>query len=58
MYDKFMYIPNTVTQNYPSVDYNQWLKRSDTQLNKPTNQNLIKVTKIVKTANRKRYYKT
>ncbi len=23
----------------PSVDYNQWLKRVDTQLNKLTNQN-------------------
>ena len=28
----------------PSVDYNKWLKRLDTQLNKPTNQNLTKST--------------
>ena len=26
----------------PSVAFNYWLKRSDTQLNEPTNQNLIK----------------
>ena len=25
----------------PSVNYNQWLKRLDTQLNEPTNQNSI-----------------
>ena len=30
-----------------SVDYNQYLKRLDTQLNEPTNQNLIKVPKVV-----------
>ena len=28
-------------QNAPAVDYNYWLKRLDTQLNKPTNQNSI-----------------
>ena len=30
----------------PSVDYNKWLKRKDTQLIEPTNQNSI--TKDVK----------
>ena len=40
-----MYIPNKDTKNYPSVDFNNWLKRLETQLNKPTNQNLIKVDK-------------
>ena len=35
------------------VDYNKWLKRLDIQLNEPTNQNLIKVSKVVKPANKK-----
>ena len=30
------------------VDYNWWLKRLDTKLNKPTKQNSIKVRKVVK----------
>ena len=34
---KLMYIPNDVTKIIPSVDYNQWLKRLNTQLDKPTN---------------------
>ena len=32
----------------PSVDYNKGLKRLDTQLNEPTNQNLIKDIKTCK----------
>ena len=36
-----------------SVDYNKWLKRLDTQLNQPTNQNSIKVPKVVKQTNKK-----
>ena len=28
-----------------SVDYNQWLKRLDAQLNEPTNKNTIRVVK-------------
>ena len=39
-----------------SVDYNLLLKLLDTQLKEPTNQNLIKVPKVVEP--RKRYYKT
>ena len=35
----------------PSVYYNYWLKRFDTQLHKPTNQNSIKVPKVVKPTN-------
>ena len=27
----------------PSVDYNQWLKRLNTEIDQPTNQNLLKV---------------
>ena len=37
----------------PSVDYNWWLKRLDTQINEPTNQYSIKVPKIVKPMNKK-----
>ena len=36
-----------------SVDYNLWLKRLDTQLIKPTNQNLLKVPKVFKPTNKK-----
>ena len=45
-----MYIPNNDTS---SVDYNWWLKRLNNQLNEPTNQNSIKVSKIVKPMNKK-----
>ena len=38
MTDKSMYIQNEATQNTPSVDYNQWLKRVDTELNDQNNQ--------------------
>ena len=37
-----MSISNDDTLNSPSIDYN-WLKRLNTQLNKLTNQNSIKV---------------
>ena len=36
-----------------SVDYNYRLKRLDTQLNELTNQNLLKVPKVVKQTNKK-----
>ena len=36
--DKLLFIPNEATQITPSVDYNQWLKREDTQLNEPISQ--------------------
>ena len=39
------------------VDYNMWLRRLDTQLDKPTNENSIKDPKVVEPTNRKRYYK-
>ena len=48
MADKLMCIPNVNTQNYSSVDYNFWMKRLDTQLNELTNQNTLKVPKVVK----------
>ena len=53
MADKLMYIPNDNTQNYPSVDYDQWLKRWTTQLNEPAYKNSIKVPKVVKATNKK-----
>ena len=37
----------------PFVDYNQWLKRLDIQLNEPINRNLIKVPKVIKPTNKK-----
>ncbi len=42
-----------------SEDYNQWLKSLGTwKLNKPNNQNSIKVPKVGKPTIKKRYYKT
>ena len=40
------------------VDYIKGLKRLDTQLNKPTNQNLLKSPKFLSQQIRKCYYKT
>ena len=37
----------------PSVDYKYWLKRWDTQLNEQTNQNSIKLPKVVRPTNKK-----
>ena len=34
------------------------MKRWHTQVDKPTNQNLVKVPKVVKPTNKKRYYET
>ena len=53
MADKLMYIPNDDIQNYPFLDYNEWLKRLDTLINEPTNQNSIKVPMVVKPTNNK-----
>ena len=52
MADKLMYIPNDDKQITP-LDYNQGLKRLVTQLNESTNQNLVKVPKVVKPTNKK-----
>ena len=48
MADKLIYIPNNDAQNYPSIDYNYLLKCLDNELNEPTNQNSIKVPKVVR----------
>ena len=42
----------------PFKDYNQWLKRLDTQLNEPKKTNSIIVPKVVKPTNNIRYYNT
>ena len=47
MAEELIYISNDVTQGR----YNQWLKRLETQLNKPTNQDSIKVIKVVMPTN-------
>ena len=36
-----------------SVDCNYWVKQLNTQLNEPTNQNSIKVPKVVRLTNKK-----
>ena len=36
---------------------NKWLKCLDTQLKEPTNQNTIKVLKVIQPTNKKPYYK-
>ena len=50
---KIMYIPMMIHKITPTVDYNLWLKRLDTQLNEPSNQNSINVPKFVKPMNKK-----
>ena len=42
-----------IQKNTPSVNYKQWLKRMDTKLDEQTNQNSLKVTKVVESTNRK-----
>ena len=54
MSDKLMYkIDKIMHKITPSLDYKQWLKCLDTQLNKPTNQNSIKVPRVVKSIDKK-----
>ena len=50
MPDKLMYITNDETQNYPSCELQLM---ADTQHNWPTNQNSIRVPKVVKPVNKK-----
>ena len=47
MADKFKCLPNDETKITPSLDYNWWLKRLDTQLNE-----------LISNSMRKPYYKT
>ena len=54
MSDKLMYkIDKIMHKIIFSLDYKQWLKCLDTQLNKPTNQNSIKVPRVVKSIDKK-----
>ena len=52
MVDKLMYIPNDDTEITTSVEYSYWLKRLDTQHNEWTNQNSLKVLKVVEPSNK------
>ena len=45
--------PMIIYKITPSVDYKWWSKRLDTQHKKQTNQNLIKVPKVVAPKNKK-----
>ncbi len=57
MADKLLYTFNADTQNYRFLRLK--LKRLDTHFNEPTNQNSLKVPKMVKPTNIiKLYYKT
>ena len=58
MADKSMYIPNDDTQNYPFFRLKIVVESSDTELDEPTNQNSIKISKFLSQRIRKRYYKT
>ncbi len=53
MVDKLMYIHNDDTKIILCVDYNLLLKRLDTHINEPTNQNSIKVPKVIKQQKKK-----
>ena len=45
--------PMMMHKSTPSLDYNYWLKRLDIKLNETTNQNSMKVPKVVKLMNDK-----
>ncbi len=50
--------PMMINKISPSVDYNHWLKRFNTQLSKQTNKNSINSPKLLSQQIRKKYYKT
>ena len=54
MAQKLMYIPSDDIENYPFCRLQSWFKTFE-----PTNQNSMKVPKVVKPINKKKgYYKT
>ena len=53
MAHKLIYIPNYVTRNYPFCRLILKIESLDTQLNEPTDQNSIKVSKVVKPTKQK-----
>ena len=58
MADKLMQFPIIMHKIPPYVDYNLWLKRLNTQLNKPTNEMSLKSPKLLSQRIRKSYSKT
>ena len=50
---KLIYIPNDDTPNYPFCSLELGVKILDTKLIEPTNQNPIKIPKVVKPTNKK-----
>ena len=50
MAHKLIFVQKMILKITPSVDYNQWLKRLDNQLNEPTNQSPKLLSQL--------YYKT
>ena len=53
MADKLFYVPNNGTKSYPICRLHLVVGCLDTQPNKPTNQNSIKITKVIKQTNKK-----
>ena len=53
MAGKLIHIHNNDPQNYPFCRLQLQLKCLDTQVNKPPNQNVMEVPKIVKPINKK-----
>ena len=51
MAETVKFITKDDTNITPSVDYNKWLKRMDTQLNEPTYKKIREVPKVVKSTN-------
>ena len=50
---ELMYSPYVDTLNYPLSTLQLMVAQLDTQLNKPTNQNSLKVPKVIKPTNKK-----
>ena len=53
-----LYTLNCEKENYPSVDYNYWLKSLETACLKPTNQYFIKVPKVLSQLQKEQGFKT
>ena len=51
-----MYIKMIIQLITPSVEYNYWLKRLNTQNKERTSQNSVNVPKVVKPTNKKTFF--